>query len=72
MDIKAKPGCCEEASTLSHNFYIPCDKPAEVMVIFKNGEGPYRMCGPCARHNIRNRGAESCGPYDPHIKIKVN
>ena len=63
MELKAKPGCCEEASTLSHNFYIPCNAPATQLIKTSDPQ-PYRMCEPCASHNARNRGAHSLGPYD--------
>jgi hypothetical protein len=47
---------CEEASHLSHKFYIPCGRPAEYIV--KNRDPrPYAMCEACADHNVRNRGA---------------
>lgn len=59
MPLKAKPGCCEEAAPESHDFYIPCNRPAVTTVAFvRRGEGPYRMCAPCAAHNTNNRGAE--------------
>lgn len=62
-ELKAKPHCCEEASPMSHAFYIPCDKPAAFMV--KNRDPiPYRMCEACADHNVRNRGAKVIGPYE--------
>lgn len=60
--LEAQPGCCEEASVLSHSFYIPCNRPATQVVTFTQ-EGPYRMCAMCADHNVRNRGATHVGPY---------
>ena len=49
---------------MSHMFYIPCNEPAESIVMFVDRkEGPYRMCGACARHNVNNRGATLMGPY---------
>lgn len=57
LELKARPGCCEEASPASLSFYIPCNAPAVKIVQFRSGEGPYRMCEPCAYHNTRNRGA---------------
>lgn len=60
LELKALPGRCEEASTLSGEVYIPCNAPATQVVEFRRGdrvEGPYRMCTPCAIHNLRNRGA---------------
>lgn len=53
VELKAKPGCCEEASPMSSMFYIPCNRPAVRNMIHVNGEGPYRMCAPCAAHNER-------------------
>lgn len=51
------PGAtCQEASSLSHNTYIPCGRPAAFVV--KNSDpSPYAMCAACADHNVRNRGA---------------
>jgi hypothetical protein len=64
LELKAKAGCCEEASVASHSFYIPCNKPAITMVGWPaRKEGPYRMCEMCADHNTRNRGAVILGPY---------
>lgn len=62
VELTARPGGCQEASSMSHSFYIPCNAPASRMVAFldQNGkvqEGPYRMCEPCAWHNTSNRGA---------------
>lgn len=50
---------CQEAGLGSVHFYIPCGKRA-VAIIGYNGrtEGPYYMCGPCANHNVRNRGGK--------------
>ena len=62
MSIKAKEHCCEEASPLSTNGYIPCNRPATRLVAHGD-EGPYRMCDACADHNLKNRGAEDRGPY---------
>jgi hypothetical protein len=63
MDLKAKPHCCEEASPASHNFYIPCNRPAAKIVKTRDPE-PYRMCDICANHNVRNRGATIVGDYN--------
>lgn len=60
--LKAKPGCCEEASTLSHNFYIPCNRPATKII---DARGEYlRMCDGCADHSVRNRGMKLVRVYD--------
>ena len=69
-ELKAMAGCCEEASTMSRRFYIPCNQPATRMVQFRGGataggEGPYRMCDSCSWHNVRNRGAEDIGAFAP-------
>ena len=48
---------CQEASPMSHNFYIACGKPAEFMVRAKDGM-TLAMCAPCADHNVKNRGAK--------------
>lgn len=54
-ELKAKEGCCEEASLYSHNFYIPCNAPAAKIMFSKGDDREYRMCLPCADHN-KNRG----------------
>lgn len=63
-DLKAKSGCCEEASPRSVNFYIPCNAPADKVVFVPDDNSEYRMCAACADHNIKNRGAEDRGPYN--------
>lgn len=67
MDLKAKPGCCEEASPASREFYIPCNQKATTIVTFypERREGPYRMCAACTEHNVKRRGAH----YLPKIAI---
>ncbi len=67
MELKAKPGGCEEASPQSGEYYIPCNRPAVRMVKNRDPQSPYRMCAMCADHNVRNRGAEDVGPYGPAI-----
>lgn len=62
MPLSAKPGCCEEASLWSREFYIPCNEPAKYMVKNRDPK-PYRMCDMCADHNVRNRGAKIIGPF---------
>jgi hypothetical protein len=57
LDLKAKPGCCQEASPASYNFYIPCNAPAVAMVDWPPRDEPaVRMCEACADHNVHNRG----------------
>ena len=55
-ELKAKPGCCEEAHPASHDFYIPCNAPATCEVFHARDERSYRMCEPCGWHNTKNRG----------------
>jgi len=62
MDLKAKDHCCEEASTASRDFYIPCNRPA-TQVVRHRDDADYRMCDMCANHNIKNRGAVFAGVY---------
>jgi hypothetical protein len=62
-ELKAAPGCCEEASTLSAQFYIPCNRPATRMIRNTDQQSPYRMCEMCADHNVKNRSATDAGPY---------
>lgn len=59
MTLKAPPpgSRCEEASPLSHKVFIPCGRPAVVIVKTRDPK-PYNMCAACADHNVRNRGAE--------------
>lgn len=53
------PGRCEEASTLSREFYTPCNAPAVYIVGWKGrSDAPIRMCAACTDHNVRNRGGE--------------
>jgi hypothetical protein len=47
---------CEEASPFSHKEYVPCLAPAVALIDNKDRRF-YWMCGPCALHNIENRGA---------------
>jgi len=61
MELKAKPGGCEEASPKSGEYYIPCNRPAVRMI--QHSDGDYRMCEMCAYHNVKNRGAKDIGPY---------
>lgn len=66
MDLKAKPGGCEDASPLSGAFYIPCNKPAVRMIGFGKdgkGEGPYRMCEMCGWHSVKNRNGTDLGIF---------
>lgn len=56
MNLKAEPNCCEEASAMSTDFYIPCNKPATQRVWVERDQCEYRMCDPCAHHTIKNRG----------------
>lgn len=58
---KAAPGGCEEASPLSRDQYIPCNRPARWKMQHVK-EGVLRMCDFCADHNKR-RGFENIGPY---------
>jgi hypothetical protein len=65
VELRAQPDRCEEASHLSKQSYIPCNAPAVRVVFHKRDNYAYRMCAPCADHNIRNRGGEDRGPYQP-------
>lgn len=58
MKLIANPHCCEEASTLSKDYYIPCNQPAVNIVGWKGrSDTPIRMCQFCSNHNVQNRGA---------------
>lgn len=48
---------CQEASPLSKHEFVPCFGKA--LAIVDNGDRKlYFMCGECADHNVRNRGAK--------------
>jgi hypothetical protein len=59
---EAKEHCCEEASLYSREFYIPCNAPATQVLLSDRETATYRMCEPCAAHNLR-RGLTLVGPY---------
>lgn len=62
--LKAKEHCCEEASTLSGQFYIPCNQPAvNIVGWIGRDEKPIRMCQFCSNHNVSNRGGYVVKPY---------
>lgn len=66
LELKAKPGCCEEAAILPSglDFYAPCNKPAVSIVGWKGrSDTPIRMCFACTDHNVRNRGGEIIRPF---------
>jgi hypothetical protein len=56
----AKEGCCEEASLMSHDAYIPCNAPASKLMFSARDRRVYRMCEACADHNTR-RGMVEAG-----------
>jgi hypothetical protein len=63
--LKAAPGRCEEASTLSGKKYIPCNAPAVAIVGWKGrSDAPIRMCAMCEDHNIKNRGGYRVGVFE--------
>lgn len=62
VELKAEPGKCEEASPLSHKFYIPCNRTAEYLMRSDKDRRIYRMCLMCADHNTR-RGMVNIGEY---------
>lgn len=49
---------CEEASSLSHRFYIACGRPATKQVYHRRDNKTYAMCDSCTDHNVTNRGGE--------------
>ena len=53
MTIQAMPGRCEEASPMSGGMYIPCNAPATRVLHSDKDQRDYRMCEPCAAHNLR-------------------
>jgi len=61
----AKPDGCQEASLFNPipDVYLPCNQPAVRRVYHSREDRTYRMCAPCADHNITRRGAEDRGPY---------
>lgn len=72
MNLKANPGCCEEAA-LGIPFYAPCNKPATNVVAWKGRSDPaIPMCGFCTNHNVKNRGGYVVRPYQPEGAPTVN
>lgn len=63
MTLEASPHCCQEASPLSRDAYIPCNAPARRFVFHERDRRVYRMCEACADHNFTNRGALDVGEY---------
>lgn len=65
IDLKAKPGCCEEAALgVPVPVYVPCNEPAVNIVGWKGrSDPPIRMCFACTDHNVRNRGGEVLRPF---------
>lgn len=64
LELVAKPDCCEEASVMSHDYYIPCNGPAVAIVGWKgHSDKPIRMCAFCEAHNIHNRGGYRVEEY---------
>ena len=61
IELKAKEGCCEEASFMSREFYIPCNRPATKVMYSERDDRNYRMCDMCADHNTR-RGMVEVNP----------
>ena len=60
-NAKGREVTCQEASAASITRYIPCSRPAAVII--DNGDThPYWMCEACAGHNVRNRGAVEYAP----------
>lgn len=55
---------CEEASSLSKGYYIPCGVAATRRILSERGMKTYSMCDECADHNVRNRGCEDTGPVE--------
>jgi hypothetical protein len=49
---------CQEASMHSRGKYIACGVPAVTIVRHDKDRRSYYMCGPCADHNVRNRGGK--------------
>jgi hypothetical protein len=63
-ELKASPDGCAEASTLSGERYIPCNRPAKWVVGWTGrSEAPIRMCEMCADHNVKNRGGFIVSAY---------
>lgn len=61
--IEAAAHCCEEASVASTLTYIPCNAPATRVVGLRGDT--FRMCRPCAEHNVKRRGGRDLGAYLP-------
>jgi len=48
---------CQEAHTLSKEFYIPCGQEAVALIENKDSY-LYFMCEGCTSHNVKNRGGK--------------
>lgn len=67
VGLQASPTGCEEASVLSQEKYIPCNRPARhKMQNERDKKQVLRMCDFCADHNLR-RGFKNIGPF-PNAK----
>src|SRR5437868_8375473 len=55
---------CQEASILSRQRYLACNKPAKAVVANKDS-CIYFMCAECAYHNVNNRGGVLIANVEP-------
>jgi hypothetical protein len=49
---------CQEASALSHAFYVPCCRPAVAIIYYECDRRGYLMCGGCAAHSVYSRSGK--------------
>lgn len=58
--------CCQEASAMSREKYIPCSRQAVALVENKDSH-LYFMCDMCLSHNVRNRGAKQIAELESGV-----
>lgn len=67
-ELVADPDGCEEASTFSHLFFIPCNAPANRLIYSPRDDRVYRMCSRCAEHSVRDRNMRDVGSYPADLQ----
>jgi len=64
MNSFSLEGPCEEASPLSVHMKIDCGSPSVAIIWHNKDQRAYRMCEPCADHNVRNRRGVRLVPFE--------
>lgn len=63
---------CQEASTLSRETFIPCNRPACAVVWHERDGRAYLMCHECADHNVHNRRGRLLATSNLHLHEKYS